>query len=315
MSSVFDNSVHFGFQVTAVSMNATSPTFLRTYAAVSGLAGLSWTEKLWASYYTWIGNDILATGLLLFTIHEAVYFGRCLPWFIVDRIPYFNRWKIQSAKMPSNQEHWECLKSVLVSHFLMEAVPIWLLHPWVLRAGISCQLPIPPIATVAWQVAMFYVLEDTWHYWTHRAMHYGALYKMIHKKHHRYAAPFGLATEYAHPVEAMVLFFGTAGFPIIFVLLTGNLHLFTVCIWVTGRLLQGVDAHSGYEFPWSLHHFLPFWAGADHHDDHHRYFIGNYASSFRFWDYVMQTESGALAKQDRESKMKGAAEEKAKKSI
>jgi hypothetical protein len=35
------------------------------------------------------------------------------------------------------------------------------------------------------------------------------------------------------------------------------------------------------EFPWSLHHFLPFWAGADHHDLHHEKFIGNYSSSFR----------------------------------
>ncbi|ODQ77684.1 hypothetical protein BABINDRAFT_163395 [Babjeviella inositovora NRRL Y-12698] len=315
MSSVFDNSVHSGFQVAAASVNSTSPTFQQTYAAVSGLAGLSWIEKLWASYYTWIGNDLFATGLLFFTLHEVMYFGRCLPWFIIDRIPYFNRWKIQDTKMPSNREQWECLKSVLTSHFLVEAFPIWFFHPLCQKIGISHDVPFPSLATMAWQIAMFFVLEDAWHYWTHRAMHYGSLYKMIHKQHHRYAAPFGLTAEYAHPVEVMVLGFGTVGIPIVFVLLTRNLHLFTVCVWIVGRLWQAVDAHSGYEFPWSLHHFLPFWAGAEHHDEHHHHFIGNYASSFRFWDYVLQTEAGVPAKQSRESKMRGAAEGKAKKNI
>lgn len=36
------------------------------------------------------------------------------------------------------------------------------------------------------------------------------------------------------------------------------------------RLFQAVDAHSGYDFPWSLHNIIPFWSGADHHDFHHQ---------------------------------------------
>ena len=28
-------------------------------------------------------------------------------------------------KIPSDKEQWECLKSVLTSHFLVEAFPIW----------------------------------------------------------------------------------------------------------------------------------------------------------------------------------------------
>ena len=104
-----------------------------------------------------------------------------------------------------------------------------------------------------------FVLEDTWHYWFHRGLHYGVFYKYIHKQHHRYAAPFGLAAEYAHPVEVALLGLGTVGIPIVWCLITGNLHLFTVSIWIILRLFQAVDAHSGYEFPWSLHNFLPFW--------------------------------------------------------
>lgn len=34
-------------------------------------------------------------------------------------------------------------------------------------------------------------------------------------------------------------------------------------VWITLRLCQAVDSHSGYDFPWSLNKFFPAWAGAD----------------------------------------------------
>jgi methylsterol monooxygenase len=42
-------------------------------------------------------NDTLATGILSFTMHELVYFGRSLPWVIIDAIPFFNKYKIQNV--------------------------------------------------------------------------------------------------------------------------------------------------------------------------------------------------------------------------
>lgn len=257
-----------------------------------------------------MGNDLFATGVLIFTLHEVMYFGRSIPWMIIDRIPYFNKYKIQDAKIPSNKEQWECFKSVLISHFLVEAFPIWFFHPLCQQIGISFNIPFPKLSTILFQLAVFFVCEDAWHYWLHRGLHYGVFYKYIHKQHHRYAAPFGLTAEYAHPIEVMLLGFGTVGIPIVWCLFTKNLHLFTVCLWITLRLFQAVDSHSGYEFPWSLHHFLPFWAGADHHDEHHHYFIGSYSSSFRWWDYVLDTEAGPKGKTSRESRMKSKAESK-----
>jgi len=136
------------------------------------------------------------------------------------------------------------------------------------------------------------------------------LYKKVHKIHHQYSAPFGLAAEYASPIEVMMLGFGTVGVPVVWCVLTGDLHILTMYLWIVFRLFQAIDAHSGYDFPWSLHHFLPFWAGADWHDVHHEKFVGNYASSFRWWDYMMQTVYGSTAfKMKRASKLA----EKAKK--
>jgi methylsterol monooxygenase len=162
--------------------------------------------------------------------------------------------------------------------------------------GLSTSVPFPPLWKMAMQIAIFFVLEDAWHYWTHRLMHESAfMYKKIHKIHHQYSAPFGLAAEYASPIEVMFLGIGTVGSPILWVALTSDLHILTMYLWIVLRLFQAIDAHSGYEFPWSLHHFLPFWAGAEHHDVHHEKFVGNYASSFRWWDYWFSTESGSAA--------------------
>lgn len=276
----------------------------------SRVANLNYIEKLWASWYLYINNDVLATGLLFFAVHEITYFGRCLPWAIIDQIPYFRRWKIQPDKIPSAQEQWECFKAVLKSHFLVEALPIWLFHPLCSTLKISVSLPFPSLKVMVLQVALFFFLEDMWHYYFHRLFHWGWFYKNIHKQHHKFAAPFGFAAEYAHPAEVMALGVGTVGFPILYAFLAKSyptwqlpeLHLFTITCWIVLRLFQAVDSHSGYDFPWSLHHFVPFWAGAAHHDLHHHYFIGNYASSFTWFDYCLGTESGPTAKKHRQRK-------------
>jgi methylsterol monooxygenase len=88
-------------------------------------------------------NDVLATGIMSFVMHETVYFGRSLPWIIIARIPYFRKYKIQQvclaccrvlgciqltltlAKIPTAYEQWQCALLVLLSHFTVELPQIW----------------------------------------------------------------------------------------------------------------------------------------------------------------------------------------------
>lgn len=60
---------------------------------------LNYLEKLWAAWYAYIGNDVLATGIMSFLMHEIVYFGRSVPWMIIDRIPALNKYKIQQVRL------------------------------------------------------------------------------------------------------------------------------------------------------------------------------------------------------------------------
>ncbi|ORX99222.1 putative C-4 methyl sterol oxidase Erg25 [Clohesyomyces aquaticus] len=293
-------------------MNSTSflaPTAQDTYwASFEEISkynvSLNYFERLWLAWYTYMQNDILATGIMSFVMHETVYFGRSLPWIIIDAIPWFRRYKLQQQKIPTAYEQWQCAALVFFSHVTVELPQIWLFHPMCQFFGLSTSVPFPSIYKMAFQICLFFVLEDAWHYWTHRAMHWGPLYKNIHKIHHQYSAPFGLAAEYASPIEVMILGLGTVGVPIAWCAFTKDLHILTMYIWIVFRVFQAIDAHSGYDFPWSLHQFIPFWAGAEHHDVHHERFIGNYASSFRWWDYFLDTEAGPeAAKKRRERKM------------
>lgn len=58
---------------------------------------LNYFERLWAAWYAFMGNDVLATGIMSFLMHELVYLGRSLPWMIIDRIPAMNKYKIQNV--------------------------------------------------------------------------------------------------------------------------------------------------------------------------------------------------------------------------
>ncbi|KAK5701405.1 C-4 sterol methyl oxidase [Elasticomyces elasticus] len=300
---VFNNATYT--TIADAMLPHTQNTYWHEFSEISRYnVQLNYFERLWAAWYAFMGNDVLATGIMSFLMHEVVYFGRSLPWMIVDRIPALNKYKIQNQKIPSAKEQWDCAKLVLLSHFTVELPQIWLFHPMAQYFGLSTSVPFPTFFTMAYQIAIFFVLEDTWHYWMHRALHWGPLYKNIHKIHHQYSAPFGLAAEYASPIEVMILGLGTVSAPILWCAITKDLHILTMYIWIVLRLFQAIDAHSGYEFPYSLHHFLPFWAGADHHDTHHEKFVGNYSSSFRWWDKWLDTESGPEAtKRRRERKL------------
>jgi len=44
-------------------------------------------------------NDVLATGIMSFVMHEVVYFGRSAPFMLMDCIPYFKQWKLQNVRL------------------------------------------------------------------------------------------------------------------------------------------------------------------------------------------------------------------------
>ncbi len=130
---------------------------------------------------------------------------------------------------------------------------------------------------------VFFIIEDIGFYYAHRLLHHRSLYKHIHKKHHEFTAPCGLAAVYAHPVEHLVCNLT----PLLLGPLLMRSHLLTTWLWLAVATINTINSHSGYNLP-----HLP---AAQGHDDHHSLFSVNYGIS-GFFDWLHGTATFRSAK-------------------
>ncbi|THG13620.1 hypothetical protein TEA_024056 [Camellia sinensis var. sinensis] len=222
-------------------------------------------ESVWLYVITHF-NDFQLACLGSFFLHESVFFLSGLPFIYFERAGWLSKYKIQ-PKNNSPEAQEKCITRLLLYHFCVNLPVMIVSYPVFRFMGMRSSLPLP-----SW------ILHTKW------------LYKHVHSVHHEYATPFGLTSEYAHPAEILFLGFATIIGPVI----TGP-HLITLWLWMVVRVLETVEAHCGYHFPWSLSNFLPLYGGADFHDYHHRLLYtksGNYSSTFIYMDWIFGTDKG-----------------------
>jgi ring-1,2-phenylacetyl-CoA epoxidase subunit PaaE len=143
----------------------------------------------------------------------------------------------------------------------------------------------------AWAVlsaCILLFLNDTFFYWSHRAMHHPKLYPIFHKVHHQSTDPSPFTAFAFHPLEALVE--NMALFIIPFVI---PLHFGVLLAVQVFDMLNNVSGHLGYELCpkfWTKTPFLKYKTTSTHHNMHHQQFDGNYALYFTWWDKWMGTE-------------------------
>lgn len=243
-------------------------------------------EPYWAAFITHFSKFQLHT-LLTFVIHEVAYFLTYLYFHLLDKVPSLRSYKIQPDKSNTPPLIRNCFLKVMRNHLLIVLPIIFVTHPVFDLMGTTHSVEsLPDFGTIALHIVFFVLVEDLVFYIGHRLLHLPYLYKNIHSVHHEHAAPFGLAAEYAHPIEVIFLGTATIAGPMII-----GPHLFTLYLYLTLRAIQTVECHSGYDFPWSLNRWFPLYGGADFHDHHHRIHSGNYSSMFTWVDALMGTDS------------------------
>jgi sterol desaturase/sphingolipid hydroxylase (fatty acid hydroxylase superfamily) len=145
-----------------------------------------------------------------------------------------------------------------------------------------------PLAYSIAAAVMLIVLQDTWFYWTHRALHHPLLYRRFHQVHHksRYPTPY---TSYAFDS-------GEAFTNAIYILVAGLIFpypIWALLYFMIHMLVRNVIGHCGYSIDPARSDGRPvldFLTTTVHHDLHHTANRGNFGLYFTFWDRLMGTE-------------------------
>jgi sterol desaturase/sphingolipid hydroxylase (fatty acid hydroxylase superfamily) len=139
-------------------------------------------------------------------------------------------------------------------------------------------------------VLIYLLAQDTWFYWSHRAMHRPRLFRLAHAVHHHSRPPTAWTAMSFHPIEAIS---GAVLVP--FMVFLVPIHVSALATVLTIATIMGVTNHMGWEmFPrWLVHSRLGGWLiTASHHERHHEDYQCNYALYFRLWDRLCGTDKG-----------------------
>lgn len=195
-------------------------------------------------------------------------------------------WKIQPEGNPSARLIKELVITNVVDHFITSPLlAYFILFPISDALGMQLRGPFPPLTTVAVQFVVNALIMDFLFYWAHRFFHTPWLYRHIHSKHHRWTSPISGAAEFAHPVE--VIFANSI--PTLIGGFLQRMHIFYFSLWIAIRMLETLDAHSGFDLPFSPWRYIPGFLGPHGHDWHHSHNRGNFGI-FKFWDWAMGTD-------------------------
>lgn len=140
---------------------------------------------------------------------------------------------------------------------------------------------------VALEFAAYFILFDTYFYWLHRWMHKEPVYSWVHKLHHKSTSPNLLTTLSVNPLESII----NGGFVPLF-LTVFTIHDATMALILPTNIVMGLYVHSGYEFLprwWNRTWATKWFISATFHDQHHRYFTGNFGGYTTVWDRLCGT--------------------------
>jgi Delta7-sterol 5-desaturase len=219
------------------------------------------------------------------------YFLIAGPVFLIFYILFRKRFffkKIQS-KFPKVKDYVREIGFSTFSIIIFSLPPLLLLYSDSIRPHTTFYEHVEEYGTVYLIVSfpLMLLMHDTYFYWVHRIMHSPWFFKRIHLVHHKSTNPSPWAAYAFHPFEAIIE-------SLIFVifLFTIPMHSLHLQSFFVFSLVYNVYGHLGFElYPKGFNkHWLGKWMNTSvSHNQHHRYFKGNYGLYFTVWDRLMGT--------------------------
>jgi len=132
-------------------------------------------------------------------------------------------------------------------------------------------------AYLVFSVPFFLLFTDYCIYWIHRWLHVPALYKHIHKPHHKWIIPTPWASHAFHPVDGFAQSIPYHLFTLLFPMQRHLYLLMFVLVNCWAIFIHDSDMITGHPLEHAIN-------GPAHHTLHHLYFVCNYGQYFTFAD-------------------------------
>jgi len=182
-------------------------------------------EEWWLGIVKHYGDFRLIGAFFVFM--DTFYILGAILFWLCDHFQLLQKYKVQKQKYPTDLDYVQCLMNLLQNYIMLILPATYIAYPGLKSLGFTTALPLPNLWTFALHFYFCMLMEDFTHYWLHRWLHTPWMYKNVHKIHHTYSAPFGLAASYAHPIEVIVLGFCTFSGPLVL-----RPHYFTFFLFV-----------------------------------------------------------------------------------
>lgn len=238
-----------------------------------------------AAANAWLGRGGSERGFFVagtVLVHFVLYFGINGAFQFFDYMGWFEQYKLDRTPgmIPKTKQILGTIRDALIGQLALGPLGAWfLIYPAFQYFGSpSITAPLPSFSSLWCQYVFCSFVNDWGFYWSHRLFHSSWLYRNIHKKHHNYVGSIGFAAEHAHPIEQ--IFANTL--PSIGGCMLAGVHPWVFWCWLTTRLQQTYEAHSGYCFAGTWLHKIGLTRAdsAAFHDFHHSNNTGNFGATY-----------------------------------
>lgn len=158
--------------------------------------------------------------------------------------------------------------------FLFSTTLIYFVSPS--PSDISQSMILEDKITIVFKVIICIMTSIIWFYYSHRLMHKSFFYKYIHSLHHKAYRPYGLVTNYCHPIEYFIVNVPT----IVLGPTITSMSIPLLYFWLISGTIYTLLEHSGFK---SIYFMDP-----THHYKHHSLVAGNYGLTIHL-DWIHDT--------------------------